>query len=174
MYSKSLLASCCALLFWAQAAQADYGQISLDGRVEAPTCEINGGNGNLPVSLPAVNAALLASPGQTAGNTPFQLNLSKCSPGVTRVSTYFEPGPTISPEGRLIVDPSGSENVQVELLNGSQLPMNLAAAKGLQNSQTVAIVGGNATLRYTARYYSTGGTTPGLVTTRVQYSLDYP
>lgn len=87
------------LFLCAQAAQADYGQISLDGLVEAPTCQINGGNGNLPVSLPAVNAALLASPGQTAGNTPFQLNLSNCSPGVTQVSTYFESGPTISPEG---------------------------------------------------------------------------
>ncbi len=174
MNSKSLLAGCCMLFLCAQAAQADYGQISLDGLVEAPTCQINGGNGNLPVSLPAVNAALLASPGQTAGNTPFQLNLSNCSPGVTQVSTYFESGPTISPEGRLIVDAGGSENVQVELLNDKQAAMNLAAPKGSQNSQVVPIVSGSATLRYTARYYSTGGTTPGLVATRVQYSLDYP
>jgi major type 1 subunit fimbrin (pilin) len=173
-FSKSLLASSCALLFWAQAAQADFGQISFDGRVLAPTCVINGGNFDLPVSLPDVNASLLSSPGQTAGATPFQLNLSNCSPGITRVSTYFEPGSTISPEGRLIVDAGGSENVQLELLNDQQAPMNLAAAKGQQNSQLVAITNGNATLRYTARYYSTGGTTPGLVTSRVQYSLDYP
>jgi len=172
-FSKSLLASSCTLLFWAQAAQADFGQISFDGRVLAPTCQVNGGNGDLPVSLPEVNASLLARPGQTAGQTPFQLNLSNCSPGVTRVSTYFEPGATISPEGRLIVDAGGSQNVQLELLNESQAPMDLAAAKGNQNSQQVAIVGGSATLRYTARYYSTGGTTPGLVTSRVQYSLDY-
>lgn len=99
MNSKSLLAGCCMLFFLAPAAHADYGQISLDGLIEAPTCQINGGSGNLPVSLPPVNAALLASPGQTAGNTPFQLNLTNCSPGVTQVSTYFETGPTISRKG---------------------------------------------------------------------------
>ncbi|WDY59760.1 fimbrial protein [Pseudomonas sp. PSKL.D1] len=173
-FSKTLLASCCVLLAGVSTAQADYGEISLSGRVLAPTCTINGGNGNLPVSLPDVNAARLVNPGQTEGPTPFVLNLSNCSPGISRVSTYFEPGATISPEGRLIVDAGGSTNVQVELLNDTQAPMNLAAPKGSQNSQVVAIVGGNATLNYTARYYSTGATTPGLVTTRVQYSLDYP
>ncbi|WP_406819183.1 fimbrial protein [Pseudomonas sp. KnCO4] len=173
MNSKSLLAGCCMLLFWAQAAHADTGVISFDGRVDAPTCQVNGGNGDLAVSLPPVNATRLAKPGQTYGDTLFQLNLSNCSPGVTSVSTYFESGSTISPEGRLIVDAGGSENVQVELLNDQQAPMDLAAPKGAQNSQWVSIVSGNATLRYTARYYSTGGTTPGLVATRVAYSLDY-
>lgn len=61
-FSKSLLASSCTLLFWAQAAQADFGQISFDGRVSAPTCVVNGGSGDLPVSLPEVNASLLARP----------------------------------------------------------------------------------------------------------------
>ncbi|MFK0309767.1 fimbrial protein [Pseudomonas sp. NPDC090233] len=173
-FSKYLLASSCTLLFWAQAAQADYGDISFDGHVDAPTCVINGGNGTLPVTLPNVNASLLSRAGQTAGQTPFQLNLSNCSPGITRVSTHFSPGATISPEGRLIVDAGGSENVQLELLNDQQRPMNLAGAKGQQNSQVVQIVNGNATLRYAVRYYSTGGTTPGTVASRVQYALDYP
>ena len=172
--SKCLLATSCTLVFWTQGAQADFGDIRFDGHVDAPTCVINGGNGSLPVTLPSVNASLLATAGQTAGQTPFQLNLSNCSPGITRVSTYFTPGATISPEGRLIVDDNGSENVQLELLNDQQRPMNLAAAKGQQSSQEVQIVNGNATLRYAVRYYSTGGTTPGAVTSRVQYALDYP
>ncbi|MFJ4153395.1 fimbrial protein [Pseudomonas sp. NPDC089752] len=172
-FSKYMLASSCTLLFWAQAAQADFGEITFNGHVDAPTCVVNGGSGSLPVSLPNVNASLLSRAGQTAGQTPFQLNLSACSPGITRVSTYFNEGP-ISPEGRLIVDDGGSRNVQLELLNDQQSPMNLAAAQGQQNSQVVQIVNGNATLRYTVRYYSTGGTTPGDVISRVQYALDYP
>ncbi len=172
-FSKALLASSFFAFFWAQSASADHGEISFQGRVLAPTCLVNGGDGNLPVALPDVNASLLARPGQTAGQTPFELQLSNCSPGVTQVSTYFEPGPTISPEGRLIVDPGHSDNVQLQLLNSSLTPMDLSAPKGSQGSQAVTIVGGNATLRYAARYYSLGATTPGLVTSRVQYSLDY-
>jgi len=173
MLSKTLCAACGSALLYAGLVQADHGEISFSGRVLAPTCVVNGGDGNLPVTLPDVNATLLARPGQVAGQTPFQLQLTNCAPGVSRVSAYFEPGPTISPEGRLIVDAGGSRNVQVQLLNSSLAPMDLSTAKGNQRSQAVQIVSGNATLNYHARYYSTGGTTAGLVSTRVQYSLDY-
>lgn len=170
---KALCAACGSALLYAGIAQADHGEISISGQVLAPTCIVNGGNGNLPVSLPDVNATLLSRPGQVAGQTSFQLRLTNCAPTVSRVSTYFEPGPTISPEGRLIVDAGGRRNVQIELLNSSFAPMDLSAAKRSQRSQTVQIVGGNATLDYHARYYATGAATPGLVSTRVQYSLDY-
>ncbi|MDF0731653.1 fimbrial protein [Pseudomonas entomophila] len=172
--SKTLRATtACCLLIGMTTAQADFGEISFSGRVLAPTCTVNGGDGNLPVGLPDVNASLLSRPGDVAGLTPFQLELSNCAPGVSRVSTYFEPGPTISPDGRLIVDAGGSQNVEVQLLNNANSAMDLSAAKGNQGSQVVQIVGGNATLRYSAQYFSTGLTTPGLVATRVQYSLDY-
>ncbi|WP_442107828.1 fimbrial protein [Pseudomonas sp. NUPR-001] len=154
-------------------AQAS-GQMSFSGSVEAGTCEVNGGNNDVAVSLPTVPASLLITPGQVAGNTRFDLRLANCSPGLTRVSTYFESGPTISPQGRLIVDTGGSENVEVQLRNNTNAPMNLSAAQGNQNSQIVDIINGQAVLAYSAEYYSLGGTTPGLVNTRVQYTLMYP
>ena len=95
---KALCAACGSALLYAGIAQADHGEISISGQVLAPTCIVNGGNGNLPVSLPDVNATLLSRPGQVAGQTSFQLRLTNCAPTVSRVSTYFEPGPTISPE----------------------------------------------------------------------------
>ncbi|MNC69996.1 hypothetical protein D3C75_1207560 [compost metagenome] len=52
--------------------------------------------------------------------------------------------------------------------------MNLAGAQGSQNSQVVDITSGQALLSYSAEYYSLGNTTPGLVNTRVQYTLIYP
>lgn len=162
----------CGSLLMAGVAHADHGEITFQGRVLAPTCVVNGGDGNLPVTLPDVNAARLVRPGDVAGETPFQLHLSNCT-HVGSVSTFFEPGPSIGDAGRLIVDEGGSRNVELELLNSAKRPINLAAAKGSQNSQTVTIVDGNATLRYYAQYYSTGNTTPGLVSSKVRYSLDY-
>ena len=52
--------------------------------------------------------------------------------------------------------------------------MYLAGAQGSQNSQIVGISNGQAVLNYSAVYYSLGSTTPGLVNTRVQYTLIYP
>ncbi|MBJ9976539.1 type 1 fimbrial protein [Pseudomonas sp. S75] len=159
-------------LMVAGVAHADHGEISFQGRVLAPTCVVNGGDGNVPVVLPDVNAAKLVRAGDVEGQTPFALQLTGCN-HVGRVSTYFEPGPTISPEGRLIVDAGGSSNVELQLLNSGKGVMNLAGVKGGQNSQVVDIVDGKATLNYFVEYYSLGATTPGTVTSRVRYSLDY-
>ncbi|MDH0303431.1 MULTISPECIES: fimbrial protein [unclassified Pseudomonas] len=158
----------------AAAANADQGLISFNGSVAGPTCVINGGNNDLLVNLPQVSTYDLRQAGQTAGEQSFSLVLSQCS-HVGQVSTYFEPGPTVNPEGRLTVDggSGAAGNVDVQLLNSARAPMNLAGARGNQNSQRIDIVNGNAILNYTARYFSLGSTTPGLVSTNVRYSLEY-
>lgn len=171
--SKASLAACCAFLVAATSAHAADGVISFSGQVIAPTCVINGGNNDLPVRLEPVNASALSRAGQVTGEISFQLRLSECASGIGRVSTYFEPGPTISPEGRLITDAGGADNVQLQLRNNARIPMNLAGANGGQNSQTVAINNGGAILQYSVNYYATGAATPGTVSSRVQYSLNY-
>lgn len=170
---ESLLALGCSLLLSVGVAQAS-GQMSFSGTVLAGTCEVNGGHNNVAVILPPVSSSLLRNPGQIAGNTPFELRLSNCSAGLNRVATYFEAGPTVNPQGRLIVDTGGSNNVEVQLRNHNNVAMNLAGAQGSQNSQVVDITSGQALLSYSAEYYSLGNTTPGLVNTRVQYTLIYP
>ncbi|MGH8486643.1 MAG: fimbrial protein, partial [Pseudomonas sp.] len=167
------LALGCTLLLSAGLAQAN-GQMSFRGSVLDGTCEVNGGQRNVHVDLPPVSGSLLRRPGQIAGNTPFSLQLSNCPAGLNRVFTYFEPGPTVSTQGRLIVDAGGSENVEVQLRNSTNGVMDLAGAEGIQNSQVVDIVDNQALLSYSAEYYSLGGTTPGAVNTRVQYTLIYP
>lgn len=170
---KYLLVLGCSLFMTAGLVQAD-GQMNFSGSVLASTCEVNGGQNDVAVNLPQVPSSLLINPGQVAGNTPFSLRLTNCTPGLNRVSTYFEPGPTVSPQGRLIVDAGGSENVEVQLRNDTNARINLAGAQGSQNSQVVDINNGQAVLNYSAEYYSLGGTTPGPVNTRVQYTLTYP
>ncbi len=52
--------------------------------------------------------------------------------------------------------------------------MDVSKADDSQNSQTVAISGGKASMQYAAQYYtSAGGATAGIMTTNVVYSLSY-
>lgn len=171
---RNIILGTCSGLLMVGVVQADQGLISFSGSVAGPTCVINGGDNDVQVNLPEVSTYDLRQAGQTAGERTFSLVLSQCS-HVGQVSTYFEPGPTVNPEGRLTVDAGSgaATSVDVQLLNSARAPMNLAGGRGNQSSQRVDIVNGNAILNYTARYFSLGATTPGLVSTNVRYSLEY-
>ncbi|MDE1167960.1 MAG: fimbrial protein [Pseudomonas sp.] len=156
-------------------ANAADGQIDFDGHIKANTCKINDDKPNFTVDLPHVSMNAFSQASPTTGRTPFQLNLTECTPETGSVYTYFEPGPTVNPlTGRLIVDAGGAQNVEVGLLNDRHGPIDASKAAGSQNSQLVAVSGGNATLDYFAEYAATGAVTPGLVKTRVQYTLIFP
>ncbi|UVJ46074.1 type 1 fimbrial protein [Pseudomonas sp. LS1212] len=157
-------------------AQAESGQMSFSGSIIGSTCTINGGNNDVSVELPAVQSARLVNPGQTDGRRSFQLTLTDCTAGLSRVQTYFDrDSPAVNPQtGRLVLDEGGATNVEIQLLNSLNAPINAAGESGNQNSQVVNIVNGRANLIYAAQYYSLGGATPGVTTTRIQYALTYP
>lgn len=154
-------------------AYAADGIIDIKGSVVANTCTINGGaaNANFSVTLPTVSTTSLSAAGATAGRTPFTLSLTGCTGSA--VSTYFEPGSTVNANGRLIVDAGGATNVDLQLLSDTYQAIKAGAAQGSQNSQQVAISGGNATLNYYVEYYATAAATAGAANSRVQYTLVY-
>jgi len=159
-------------------AQAADGTISITGLVTDKTCDIITPAGkDFTVALPTVSKQTLASSGDVAGRTPFQINLANCSEG--KVATYFEPGATVDfNTGRLLNQAaSGAKNVDVQLLgsNNQVIPVLAAGSNGAQaNSQWVDVVeGGAADLNYYAEYYATGASTAGEVTTSVQYTIIY-
>ncbi|WP_441602038.1 fimbrial protein [Cupriavidus basilensis] len=168
----------------APAAMAADGEITFSGQVLSTTCTITGGGGatgtsNMTVKLPTVSVSSLGSSGDTAGRTPFSINLSGCTAGSTKVSTYFEAGNTVdqaSGQINLIDDGSGkpvAANVRIRLLNNAQNPIVAGAPVGTQNSQTVDLNGGAASLQYYAEYVATGKATAGTADSRIQYSLNY-
>lgn len=173
---KQLLSAAFAvtgLLAVASAAHAADGQIDFTGSIIANTCVISGGGGgaNFTVNLPKVSASALTTAGSWAGRTPFQIKLTGCSPD-QKVSTYFEQGPTVNSDGRLMVDAGGATNVELGLLNDTL--GNIAAGAASQNSQLVQITSGNANLNYYVEYYSpNGGATAGAANSRVQYTMTY-
>ena len=174
---KTLLALPLLLLATSSVFAAD-GTITINGQVTDKTCTVNAGTTkDFTVTLPTVSQSVLAAKGNTAGRTPFTINLTGCTAG-SKVATYFEPGATVDfNTGNLNNAAGDATNVQVQLLgsNNAVIPVLAAGAGGVQtNSQLVDVSGaGSADLNYYAQYYATDASTPGTVATSVKYTIIY-
>ncbi|MDQ0139728.1 fimbrial protein [Cupriavidus necator] len=163
----------------AQFAHAADGTITFNGKITAQTCTINGngsGSQNFNVQLPAVSATTLNGLGKVAGQTPFNIALTNCTPNTGNVHTFFEAGPTTdATTGNLILDAGGAQNVQIRLLNGgtSNTPIKAGFTDQAQGSNTVPLTDGAATLWYYAQYYATGQASAGVANSSVMYSIAY-
>ncbi|QVN11965.1 fimbrial protein [Burkholderia sp. LAS2] len=173
----SILMASAGLLAAASSAHAADGTITITGEITAQTCTISGDGGgkDFTVTLPNVSTSALSVAGSTAGRKPFRIALSNCSPNSGNASVYFEPGTTVNAQtGQLFNATGDAKNVEVGLLNKDGSNIKLGAAQAQQNSQTVPIAGGAATLDYFAQYVATGGAaTAGKVGTSVMYSVSY-
>lgn len=160
-------------------SHASDGTITFTGSVSSQTCTINGngaGAKDFTVALPTVSSSSLSAAGQTAGQTPFSITLSKCATATGNVHTFFEAGPTTDlTTGNLIVasGTGAATKVQIGLLNSDFTPIKAGAADASQNSKSVAIADSGATLQYYARYIATGAATAGAANTTVMYTLAY-
>lgn len=176
--NKFSLASALAIaLFAAPAAQAADGTIEFTGAVTAITCKINAGQNDFSVTLPTVSTSALSAEGQVAGRTPFKIEVSDCQGQANTVSAFFEADESVNPAtSRLFVDANGglgAKKVEVALLNDRHEKILVGASADKQNSQTVDLSSGNATLNYYAQYEATGVAEAGEVKTRVRYTMSY-
>jgi major type 1 subunit fimbrin (pilin) len=162
-------------------ANAADGTITFTGAVTDTTCSIDAkavGSADKNVTLPTVTSSTLGSKGSTAGTTAatdLTFALSGCSTE-TKAVARFENGPTIDQTTGYLANqaPAGAQNVQVRLLNGSRLPINVVTGENNDMAGNgAAIVAGAADLKYFAEYYATGKATAGPVNTSVQYTVDY-
>ncbi len=179
MFSKSRIFAAVLVAAATQSAFASDGTITINGLVTANTCKINGSTGDVLVTLPTIQTNALKDTGTTAGTTPFALVLSDCTGGLTKVSAYFEAGPTVDFDtGNLKLDAAAGSatGVEISLLNSDGTKIRLGGdAKSANGTTPVTIASGGATLRYFAQYVRTsvGTVGPGTANTRVLYSLNY-
>lgn len=170
---KKIILATSAIILGSAAAHATDGKISITGTITDRTCTVDSKSKNLAVTLPTVSAVSLA-PGQTAGRTPFTINLTNCAQG--KVATFFEPGSTVDyGSGRLNNVNGDAKNVQVQLLgeNNEFIPV-LSGPQANSQEVNVATAGGSAALNYYAEYYAKAQATAGSVDTSVQYTIVYP
>lgn len=177
MKKASVVLFAIALAAPALASGAD-GTIHIEGSVIAPTCVITNGPtpADIRVRLPAVAVSALSSNGQTAGRTPFFIRIADCDASTSQIQTFFEPGPTINTASNNLSLQGGTGtagNVELQLLNADHSQVLLGNPLGLQNSQSVAVQGGSADLRYYAQYVATGAATAGSANSSVTFTLIY-
>ena len=173
---KKIILAASALALGSVAAHAADGTVTINGMVTDQTCEVSAGSEDITVTLPTVGVGSLATPGTTAGRTPFTINLENCKAG--EVSAFFETGGNVdAASGRLNnTGADGAQNVQVQLLSDSSVVIPVlanAAQAAVTTKATVANDGDSAALNYYAQYYATGAATAGNVATSVQYTINY-
>ncbi|WP_288194998.1 hypothetical protein [uncultured Phyllobacterium sp.] len=131
-----------------------------------------------PASLPDVSAAQAKLPtGQALIDRGEYLpRAADCGATVAQVQTFFEPGPTIDTSSNNLTLQGGTGiagNVQLQLLNADHSQVLLGNPLGLQNTQSVAVEGGGAALRYYAQYVATGAATAGAANSSVTFTMIY-
>ncbi|MGS5368606.1 fimbrial protein [Escherichia coli] len=155
------------------------GTINFTGKVVAQTCSVSSGSKNLTVTLPTVSEASLAAATNTAGLTPFTIELTGCdtsaASGAQNVKAYFEPNATTDYDtGNLNIAASGAGNVQIQLLNADGVtPIKLGQDVAGQDVTAVQIDNAAMKLRYNAQYYATATATAGDVSATVNYTIAY-
>lgn len=172
-----------AIALASQSAFASDGTINFSGSITSQTCSINGaaadGNRNISVALPKTPQSSLAVLNSVAGETPFSIALTGCTPASGTVATRFESGATVdATTGELLTSGvGGTSSLHVQLLNETRGVINIGAPDVSQNSTAKTIpAGGAVTLNYFARYKRASalpalGT--GVIATSVTYSLIY-
>lgn len=157
------------------AAHAVDGTITFSGNITGLTCTVtvNGTSGST-VTLPTVSTSALTAAGNVAGQTPFSIALSGCDSSISKAATYFEAGPNVASDGRLLnTATSPAANVEVELAYSDNSQVLVGETAPTTGAGSAAVTSGNATLDYYARYYATGTAGAGAVSSTVQFSMIY-
>lgn len=171
----------------AGANSAGAATINFTGKITDVSCTATVSNGTgADITLPVVAKNDLKASGDTAGNTPFTINLSTCSQAgapiagtLPKASIYFEPGQNVnSATGRLINSGHGVDDakfVELEILDGgtSGTPIKLGTSEQLVNMTQTQLKAGTTQLNYAVRYYATGVATAGAVKSSVVYDVSY-
>ncbi|WP_265420930.1 fimbrial protein [Aeromonas salmonicida] len=157
-------------LFSVNAIAAD-GQISFTGSIDANTCMVNSGTNDFAVNLGAVPASALSNIGDIAGNQAFDMALTGCAGGATKVAAKFE-SLDLGANGFLKLNSASTASEVVIGIwdqSGAHQPINGVVPA----SSYVDIASGSATLSYVAAYKATGEAQVGSANSQVAYTLSY-
>ena len=171
--SSAVLAAGFGLLAFAAtpAHAASQGTINFTGKVLADTCTITV-NGGSTVALPSVmTAAFGSAAGNVAGTTPFTVALKDCDNNTAQAKMQFSGSNVDTGTGNLKNTAASGSNVQIQLLNSSDVAINTSTQA---NAPTIAVASGVGSTQLKAQYISTAASTSaGLVASTVNFTLTY-
>jgi major type 1 subunit fimbrin (pilin) len=155
------------------------GTITITGTVIAQTCLVDGNAAGTSdaktVTLADVLTSDFGAVGSVAAPKPFSIAITGCNAALSSVQAFFTGANIDTTTGNLTNTAASGSNVEVQLLNASGVAMSLKGANATaQNSQSVNLTGGAATLNYSAQYIATAAaTSAGGVNTAVNFTLIY-
>lgn len=154
-------------------AYASDGTITITGNVLDTTCtvSVNGGGSDATIVLPTVSKTALTGPGDIAGTTDMNLNLSGC-PDTGSVRAYFEATNVSQSTGNLFNTATNpADAVQVQVMNSDGTKIDL---RNNNTNEFVAFSGtGTAVLFHSVAYVAIGPAGAGAVESQLIYSLEY-
>lgn len=180
-FNATLFATALTSALLMSSAYAADGTINFEGELIDQTCDITVDGQTTPanVVLPTVSVNNLASAGKTTGRTGFNIELKNCT-GATTVSTaaaFFENGATVDTTTFRLINTAVTDaagNVQLELLDAkNDAVINVGNQNQNTNSSFITVADNAAVLPYAVQYYALGATTPGAVTSQVNFSVNY-
>ncbi len=146
------------------------GTISFVGHVVNETCTVVGSS-HLEVELPDLSDTALNDSGETAGRTPFVIDITGCPDMPGFVSTYFEPDTDVDATDHLLLNANGSaENVGVQIRDAA---LHILDVGPDHVGIPARIEHGHSSMRYSAEFKATGAVEAGSVRTSVRYTLVY-
>lgn len=154
---------------------ASENTITFQGEVTDETCSVtvNGNDASPVVLLPTVSASTLSTPGDTAGQTTFEVGVTGCTgseTGVT-ISTVFV-GNQVTVDGNL-GNTGSATNVDIQVVDTADTPINFTG--GFNGGGDLSLEAGetSASAIYAVQYYATGAATAGTVQASLQYAVSY-
>ena len=185
MKKTIILSSVFALVAMAPlASQASDGTITFAGALTAVTCSVHGGapgaaNGSFTVTLPTLPTSKLTAAAQTDGATGYNIFVgavgeAACTNGQHASIHYDAASTQIDPAtGRLNTLTGGAANVQLQILDAAVSPAAVVNLFTGTNTTPVVIANNQATLPQIVRYFATGATTAGAVSSNVNYTVAF-
>lgn len=173
------------LLSLSNVQAAGNGNLNFNGMVVNQTCDatINGQASGTFITLPKVSTSTLSTPGQTAGQTTFDIVIANCmlnNPNNSgMVKAFFEKyrssSDNLDSQGRLknLSAFEIAKNVALELVDGTSNTPISVGSENQKKTDYVAISNGSAKIPYAVRYYATGQSTAGYISGEVAYVLIY-
>lgn len=180
MKLKTLAFSAAALVGIAAAMPASAqavgtGKVNFTGKLIQDTCEVTAASQNQDVPLPTVSVQSLNEAGQTAGSTPFDIEVVKCPDTLQKVAVHFEMTNMEATNRTLknMASTGAATNVTVQLIEADGTVIR-AGSTGAAYDITGTGPTRGAKMTYGGQYYALAPTTPGVVQTFAEFTIAYP
>ncbi|MGC8118445.1 fimbrial protein [Metapseudomonas otitidis] len=172
--AAALALSASSLSAFAGPLDGDGGEIRFEGKIVEKTCTV-AVNGTVSpvvatVTLPETNAGLLKFAGNTAGDTPFIINLKDCRTNASSADVYFK---SAYLDGNQLLNTSQNgpaANVALELTDSAGTPLDLSG----KTPTAMSLNAGAGSATYKVRYYAKDAVTAGAVESTAMYFIAYP